>query len=65
MKVGDNLAINRKVRDVRDPSSGKVIRSVVDKVGTVKITEVDEASSVGKFTGTGPAKVGDTVSNAK
>jgi hypothetical protein len=29
----------------------------------VKITEVDAQSSVGKFTGTGSAKVGDTVKN--
>jgi hypothetical protein len=65
VKLGDNLDVNRKVRDVRDPSSGKVIRSVLDKVGTLKITEVDEASAVGKFTGPAPAKVGDTVSNAR
>jgi curli biogenesis system outer membrane secretion channel CsgG len=63
VKVGDTLAVNRKVRDVKDPASGRVIRSVVDAVGTLKITEVDESSAVGKFTGTGPAKVGDTVSN--
>ena len=65
VKVGDTLAVNRKVREVKDPTSGKVLRSVVDAVGTLKITEVDEASAVGKFTGAGPAKVGDTVSNPK
>jgi curli biogenesis system outer membrane secretion channel CsgG len=65
VKVGDTLAINRKVRDVKDPTSGKVLRSVVDAVGTLKITEVDEASAVGKFGGAAPAKVGDTVSNTK
>ncbi|MEO8596091.1 MAG: CsgG/HfaB family protein [Candidatus Solibacter sp.] len=65
VKVGDSLAVNRKVREVRDPASGKVIRSVVDKVGEMKVTEVDEGSAVGKFSGTGTAKVGDTVSNAK
>ena len=65
VKVGDTLAVNRKVREVKDPTSGKVLRSVVDAVGTLKITEVDEASAVGKFTGAAPAKVGDTVSNPK
>ena len=38
-----------------------MIRSVVDAVGTLNITEVDESSAVGKFSGAGPAKVGDTV----
>ena len=65
VKVGDTLAINRKVREVRDPSSGKILRSVVDPVGTLKVTEVDESSAVGKFSGAGAAKVGDTVSNVK
>ena len=65
VKVGDTLAVNRKVREVKDPTSGKVLRSVVDAVGTLKITEVDEASAVGKFSGAAPAKVGDTVSNPK
>ena len=63
VKVGDTLAVNRKVRDVKDPTSGRVIRSVVDAVGAVTITEVDEASAVGKFSGAGTAKVGDTVAN--
>jgi curli biogenesis system outer membrane secretion channel CsgG len=63
VKVGDTLAIARKVREVKDPSTGRVIRSVVDAVGALTITEVDEASAVGKFRGAGPAKVGDTVSN--
>ena len=63
VKVGDTLAINRKVRDVKDPTSGKVLRTVVDAVGMIKITEVDAASAVGKFTGAAPAQVGDTVSN--
>jgi len=65
VKVGDMLAVNRKVREVKDPTTGKVLRSVVDAVGTLKITEVDEASAVGKFTGAAPAKVGDTVSSPK
>jgi hypothetical protein len=63
VKVGDLLAINRKIRDVKDPTSGRVIRSVVDAIGTLTITEVDEASAVGKFSGGGAAKVGDKVSN--
>jgi curli biogenesis system outer membrane secretion channel CsgG len=65
VKVGDHLDIRRKVREVRDPGTGKVIRSIEDSVGSIVITEVDEASAVGKFTGPAPAKVGDTVSSPK
>jgi len=63
VKVGDTLAVNRKIRDVKDPTSGRVIRSVVDAIGTLTITEVDESSAVGKFSGGGAAKVGDKVAN--
>jgi hypothetical protein len=65
VKVGDRLDIRRKIREVKDPSTGKVIRTVEDAVGSILITEVDESSAVGKFAGAAPAKVGDTVSTAR
>jgi curli biogenesis system outer membrane secretion channel CsgG len=65
VKKGDRLEIKRKVREVRDPSTGKILRRVEDQVGQIEITEVDEGSAVGKFTGPAPAKVGDSVSNPK
>jgi len=61
VKVGDRLQVSRKVRDIRDPATGKVIRSVVNKLGDVTITETDEQSSVGTFAGASPPKVGDQV----
>ena len=63
VKVGDTLAIKRKVRDVKDPATGKVLRSIEDPVGTLRVTEVEETSATGKFSGSGAPKVGDTVSN--
>lgn len=61
LKVGDRLQVRRPIREVRDPATGKVLRAIEDAIGQVLITEVDEVSSVGTFTGTGPAKVGDVV----
>jgi Flagellar assembly protein T, C-terminal domain len=61
VKVGDQLAINRSTRVINDPATGKVIRRIEDKVGLVTITEVDEASAVGKFAGSMAPKVGDVV----
>jgi len=60
LKVGDRLQVSRKVREVKDPATGKVLRSIEDQLGVVVLTEVDEQSSVGKYTGP-PAKVGDVV----
>ncbi|MDQ2945751.1 MAG: curli production assembly protein CsgG, partial [Acidobacteriota bacterium] len=61
VKVGDHLEVRRKQREITDPATGKVLRRIEDKVGEVVITEVDEQSSVGRYSGTGTAKVGDAV----
>src|SRR6516225_6712527 len=63
VKVGDKLTISRQVRVVKDPATGKVIKSVEDKVGEMTVTEADNDSATGTFSGPGPAKVGDVVKN--
>ncbi len=65
VKVGDQLAVKRGVRDITDPATGKVLRHVEEPVGMMTVTEVDAGSAVGKFSGSGKPKVGDTVSNPK
>jgi curli biogenesis system outer membrane secretion channel CsgG len=65
VKVGDRLEVRRKVREVKDPATGRVLRSIENHIGEVAITEVDEQSAVGTFTGSAPAKVGDIVKNAQ
>ncbi len=63
VKVGDRLKVRRAIREVKDPETGKVIRRVEDTLGDVVITEVDEGSAVGTYSGATPAKVGDKVRN--
>jgi curli biogenesis system outer membrane secretion channel CsgG len=59
VQVGDTIDISRPVRTVKDPSTGKVIKTVTNKMGTATITDVDSDSSTANFTGSAPAKVGD------
>ena len=63
VKVGDQLTISRKVREVKDPSTGTVIKTIVDPVGTATVTEVEELSSTATLNGSAQAKVGDMVKN--
>jgi curli biogenesis system outer membrane secretion channel CsgG len=63
VKVGDKLTVSRQVRVVKDPATGKVIKSVEDKVGEATVTDVDNDSATATFAGTGTAKVGDVVKN--
>lgn len=61
LKKGDRLEVKRVTREVKDPETGKVIRVVSDKVGEVVLTDVDDTSAEGKFSGAGAAKVKDKV----
>jgi curli biogenesis system outer membrane secretion channel CsgG len=63
VKVGDVLQIKRVSRKITDPATGKVLRQIEDAVGEIKVSEVDAQSAVGKFSGAGQPKVGDTVKN--
>ena len=61
--VGDTLEVDRQVRVVKDPTTGKVIKAVTDKMGTATVTDVDDDSSTATFSGAGAVKVGDVVKN--
>jgi curli biogenesis system outer membrane secretion channel CsgG len=61
VKVGDTLAVVRVDRIVKDPTTGKPLRSITSPVGTLTITTADADSAVGKFSGSGTPKVGDHV----
>jgi curli biogenesis system outer membrane secretion channel CsgG len=63
VQVGDRLFVRRPVREVKDPETGKILRRVETNLGEVVINQVDEASSVGTYSGASPAKVGDRVGN--
>jgi curli biogenesis system outer membrane secretion channel CsgG len=62
--VGDTLEISRQVRVVKDPTTGKVIKAVTDKLGTATVTDVDDDSSTATFSGANPPKVGDIAKNS-
>jgi curli biogenesis system outer membrane secretion channel CsgG len=61
VKVGDQLAITRVSRTIKDPATGKPLRTIEAPVGFLAVTSVDAASASGKFSGTDTPKVGDKV----
>lgn len=61
VKVGDRLGVFHKGKEIRDPATGRVLKTLNTQLGDVTITEVDEDSSTGTFTGPTPPKVGDIV----
>jgi hypothetical protein len=59
VKVGSTLDVVRP-RSIKDPATGKELKSVDTKLGTMTVTSADATSATGKYTGTA-TKVGDTV----
>ena len=46
VKVGDQLQVLRVTKEIKDPSTGAVIRRLTTTIGVVRATDVDDASSV-------------------
>lgn len=57
--VGMIVSVERLVKQVKDPVTGKVLRSISNSVGRVQLTEVDGSSAVGKIIKGGGFGVGD------
>jgi curli biogenesis system outer membrane secretion channel CsgG len=62
LKVGDQLNVERVTKEIKDPATGKVIRRLSSPIGVVKVTDVDDLSSVcTTVSTTGIIRVGDAV----
>jgi curli biogenesis system outer membrane secretion channel CsgG len=61
VKVGDQLTVERVSREIKDPSTGKVIRRIAAPVGVVRVTDVDDISAVATTVSGAGFKTGDAV----
>lgn len=46
VNVGDQLEVVRVTKEIKDPSTGAVIRRLTNSIGIIKATDVDDVSSV-------------------
>ncbi len=59
LQVGMKLSIDRVDREITDPQTGEVIRTLTSPIGQIELTDVDDRSSIGKIlSGTG-FQIGD------
>ena len=61
LKKGDQLTVERITREVKDPTTGAVIRRMTSQVGVITLTDVDDISAVGSPVSGSGFKVGDAV----
>jgi curli biogenesis system outer membrane secretion channel CsgG len=66
-RPGMILSVERVIKTVRDPSTGKVLRVVSQSIGRVQLVDVDSGSSIGKvITGrVSSMRVGDRAKSAE
>jgi curli biogenesis system outer membrane secretion channel CsgG len=61
VKVGDELSVERVSKEIKDPATGKVLRRMSTSIGLVKVTDVDDVSSVCSVVSGAGFKTGDAV----
>lgn len=61
VKVGDQLSVDRVTREIKDPSTGQVLRRMSSTIGYVRVTDVDDISSIAVPVSGSGFKVGDAV----
>ena len=61
VNVGDQLEVVRVTKEIKDPSTGQVIRRLTSTIGVVKATDVDDASAVCNIVSGDGFKTGDAV----
>jgi hypothetical protein len=65
VRVGDTIEITRPGRQILDPQTKQVLRTIVDTVATARVTEVDDLSATATLNGTATIQVGDQVRRAQ
>lgn len=65
VKVGDQFSVERVTREIKDPTSGKVIRRLASPIGVVQTTDVDDLSSVCRIVSGTDFKSGDAATTAQ
>jgi len=61
IKVGDQFNVMRVTREIKDPTTGAVLRRLTTTVGVVKATDVDDVSAICNPVSGAGFKVGDVI----
>ena len=59
VKVGDRLSVERVTKEIKDPTTGNVLRRLSSQIAVIEVTDVDDVSSAAKIVSGAGLKVGD------
>jgi curli biogenesis system outer membrane secretion channel CsgG len=63
LESGMELSVERVKTTIKDPATGKVLREITDRIGIIRVTQVDEGSSEATVVSGSGFEVGDVVKN--
>ncbi len=58
-RSGMKVSIERVSKEIKDPETGEIIRTLTEAVGIVELTDVDAKSSMGRIISGNNFQVGD------
>ncbi len=61
IKAGDQFNVERVTKEIKDPTTGAVIRRLSSTVGVIKATDVDETSAICDVVSGSGFKIGDKI----
>ena len=61
VKVGDQFNVERVTKEIKDPTTGSILRRLATTVGVVKATDVDDVSAICEPVSGSGFKIGDRV----
>jgi len=61
LKTGQKVTISRKGKVIKDPQTGKILKIKYNKIGAIKLTEVEDSYAEGEVTSGSGFNVGDIV----
>lgn len=61
VKVGDQFNVERVTKEIKDPTTGNVLRRLATTVGVVKATDVDDVSTICEPVSGSGFKIGDKI----
>ena len=61
VKVGDQFNVQRVTREIKDPTTGAVLRRLTTTVGVIRATDVDDVSAICAPVSGSDFKVGDVI----
>jgi hypothetical protein len=61
VKAGDQFTVERVTKEIKNPTTGEILRRLTTTVGVIKATDVDDVSAICEVVSGSGFKMGDRI----